>query len=253
MASLLTDARRSDVAQLLKSELSKRGMTQVQLAQLSGYDERTIRNVLSGAVVKDSTVYALCTALKIDLDGLLRPATLPAAAIAPAHMGGYTRGAVAHYVGHYLTIRPAFSGDAIVTYCTELAWNETENCIAFTERDRPDAGHAQSGHLYVPSDSSFVYLLTTGRGSVRSITVSHLSLQPQQGMRGIISTLHQVAGVMFMPVAAPIVFLKRERVAAADCGLLPKDHPRHAEMQRILAATLTEQHAKWVGPNATSP
>ncbi len=47
--------------------MAKRGLTQAKLGDISSYDERTIRNVLNGRPVKDSTLYEICASLQIDL------------------------------------------------------------------------------------------------------------------------------------------------------------------------------------------
>ena len=49
--------------------MAKRGLTQAKLGEISSYDERTIRRILAGQPVRDSTLYELCASLQLDLTG----------------------------------------------------------------------------------------------------------------------------------------------------------------------------------------
>lgn len=71
-ASLVADKDRDIVARQIRVEMAKRGLTQAKLGEISAYDERTIRNILKGLPVKDSTLYEICASLKIDLSKLLQ-------------------------------------------------------------------------------------------------------------------------------------------------------------------------------------
>ena len=53
--SLVANQDRGLVAKRIRAEMAKRGLTQAKLGEISAYDERTIRNVLKGLPVKDST------------------------------------------------------------------------------------------------------------------------------------------------------------------------------------------------------
>ena len=110
MKSLFNPSARMRVADRIQAEMARRGMAQTQLASLSGYDERTIRTALSGGIVKDATLSAVCKALEIDLDKLVQQSLgVQAPNVAPAALGSYTREGVARYIGQYLTARPALS------------------------------------------------------------------------------------------------------------------------------------------------
>ena len=71
-ASLVADKDRHFVARQIRAEMAKRGLTQAKLGEISAYDERTIRNILKGIPVKDSTLYEICASLQIDLSKLLQ-------------------------------------------------------------------------------------------------------------------------------------------------------------------------------------
>ena len=58
-ASLVADKDRNLVARQIRVEMAKRGLTQAKLGEISAYDERTIRNILKGQPVKDTTLYEI--------------------------------------------------------------------------------------------------------------------------------------------------------------------------------------------------
>jgi hypothetical protein len=64
-------------------------------------------------------------------------------------------------------------------------------------------------------------------------------------MRGIITTLHK-QGAMLQPVAAPIVFARREAFSGAFGEVAPGS-PSHAEYKKTLDETTTQGYARLVG------
>ena len=123
-------------------------------------------------------------------------------------MGAYTRAAVDHYIGSYLTLRPSFSQPgAIVAYRTDITWDPEWPSLLFQERDRPDAPYSHRGRLYIPASSMFIHLVSLTKGAMRMVVVSQVDRFGE--MRGIITTLHK-HGAMLVPVATPIVYAKRE-------------------------------------------
>jgi adenylate cyclase len=68
--SLVANQDRGLIGKHIRAEMAKRGLTQAKLGEISAYDERTIRNVLKGLPVKDSTLYEICASLEIDLSKL---------------------------------------------------------------------------------------------------------------------------------------------------------------------------------------
>lgn len=253
--------------QRLRTAMIEKKLTQAELADAADCHEKTIQNLLNGRSVRDQTLFDVCMVLGLDFDVLKRewvdngPAGIaperaaqilarppvderaPAPAVAPLHMGAYTRQAVDHYIGSYLTIRPAFRDGGIVhAYRTDIAWDDVENCLSFVERDRPDAAYSHRGHLYVPASSMFVHLVSLTKGAMRMILVAQLD--PLGRMRGIITTLTRTRGAMFMPVAAPIVYLRSNEIESADLGELAPGHGRHQEFRELLTETLEQSYAR---------
>jgi hypothetical protein len=80
-------------------------------------------------------------------------------------LGGYSRASVEALEGRYACFRPAFSSsDVINAYLMFVHWDETESCLTFEERERVDAGHAQTGRVYIPDGRPFMSFVTVEKG-----------------------------------------------------------------------------------------
>ena len=65
-SQLVGDRDRGSIAREIRLEMAKRGLTQIKLSEKSGYDSRTIRNILNGVRVKDSTLFEVCASLQME-------------------------------------------------------------------------------------------------------------------------------------------------------------------------------------------
>jgi len=247
----------------LRTAIIEKKLTQAELADAADCHEKTIQNLLNGRSVRDQTLFDVCMVLGLDFEtvknefggerkpGFLEapppPIAQPAPAargeIAPLHMGAYTRPAVDHYVGSYVTVRPSFRDSRILhAYRTDITWDDSACCLAFAERDRPDAAYAHRGHLYIPASSMFLHLVSLTKGAMRMVLLSQLD--PLGRMRGLITTLTRTQGAMFMPVSAPIVYVKAEAIDTADLGEVTNGHARHGEFRELLTETLEQSYAR---------
>ena len=97
------------------------------------------------------------------------------AASSPRSTWAPIRAAVDHYIGSYLTLRPAFSApDRMVAYRTDIVWDPEWPSLLFEERDRPDASFAHRGRLYLPASSPFLHLVSLTKGAMRMVLVSQI-------------------------------------------------------------------------------
>ena len=136
-------------------------------------------------------------------------------------MGAYTRAGVDHYIGSYLTLRPAFSQSGVDHRLPHRHRRDPEwPSLLFQERDRPDAPYSHRGRLYIPSSSMFIHLVSLTKGAMRMVVVSQLDRFGE--MRGIITTLHK-HGAMLVPVATLIVYAQREAFPNAFGEIKPTD------------------------------
>jgi hypothetical protein len=168
--------------------------------------------------------------------------------------GGYSRQMHDLYVGEYVTIRPKYADPGIIkSYITEIYWDSSLGCYSFNERDRSDPEYTHSGQLYIPIGSPCLYLLTIRRGWVRTIVVSQLG--QSKTMRGLITSLHNIAGPAFTPISAPIAFLKMHADMEVSVGELTKTDRMYDAYLGILHETLQSAFARIALPptSATGP
>lgn len=93
MPRKMTEEHRKLVAKCIEDALAERNWTKSKLAEKAGYDDRTVRNILSGYSAKYETYATICTAVGIDISKVIDSAFQGAGGqgIAPDLMGGYAR------------------------------------------------------------------------------------------------------------------------------------------------------------------
>ncbi|MBU2534377.1 MAG: helix-turn-helix domain-containing protein [Alphaproteobacteria bacterium] len=261
MTAQATPPTRPQAIHQIRQTLIEKKMTQAELADASDCHEKTIQNLLGGRTVRDQTLFDVCMVLGLDFDELKRlwsgvgrpgnPASdepgqpVAGSEIAPIYMGAYTRAAVDHMIGQYLTLRPAFTASGtIIAYRTDISWDENWPSLLFEERNRPDAPYSHRGRLHVPPSSSFIHLVSLTKGAMRMIVVSQLDQTKQ--MRGIITTLSK-NGATIAPVSAPIVYLRLDEPAAATFGEITEQDEAFAGYRERLATCLADGYVSLVG------
>lgn len=262
--------QRAKAVSLVRTALIEKKMTQAELADAADCHEKTIQNLVGGRSVRDQTLFDVCMVLGLDFEELkdlwhgsvargdsasegpydTSQGTTERRAmggrVAPIYMGAYTREAVDHYIGSYLTVRADFSTPGkIVAYRTDIAWDDEWPSLIFQEHGRPDAPFSHRGRLYVPASSMFIHLVSLTKGAMRMIVVSQVD---RDGiMRGLMTTLNK-RRASYVPVSTPIVYARTEDPAALTLGEIGPTHEKHAAYQALLAETLSEGYARLVTP-----
>ena len=155
---------------------------------------------------------------------------------AAGDLGGYTRANVEALEGRYVCFRPAFSGtDVISAYLMFVHWDDADSCLTFEERDRVDAGHTQSGRIYLPDGRPFMSFFTVAKGAIRVIMVSRPD--GKEPARGLIMTLSNPGGAHFTPASAPIV-LRRVVDETPKLGYIRLGTPDYESYRRELEAVM---------------
>jgi hypothetical protein len=257
-ANVSRSTREAALAQI-KTAMIEKKLTQAELADASDCHEKTIQNLLGGRSVRDQTLFDVCMVLGLDFDKLKSAwngtGTTPAApaelqgenggVVSPLYMGAYTRGAVDHYIGSYLTLRSSFSRpECIVAYRTDITWDPDWPSLLFQERDRLDAPYSHRGRLYVPASSMFIHLVSLTKGAMRMIVVSQVDRFGE--MRGIVTTIHK-HGAVLIPVATPIVYAKSEEFDG-NLGDITSAHPHYAQYKKALEDTMGDGYARLITP-----
>jgi DNA-binding Xre family transcriptional regulator len=253
----------------VRTALIEKKMTQAELADAADCHEKTIQNMLSGKSVRQQTLFDVCMVLGLDYQETLhlwhgggalpaaiesdRPSAPPPSSpemtghggeIAPVYMGAYTRAGVDHYLGQYLTIRPAFSTPGmIIAYRTDVIWDPAWPSLLFEERDRPDAPYAHRGRLYIPASSQFIHFVSLTKGAMRMVLVSQIDRQGS--LRGLITTLNK-RKAQFVPVSAPIVYQKLESFADSPLGEITAQDAAFQRYRSMLDEAVDQGYASLV-------
>ena len=187
--------------------------------------------------LKEAWFGAMSAAQPMDLKG-------EGGVVAPVYMGAYTRAAVDHYIGSYLTLRPAFAKpDTIVAYRTDIVWDPEWPSLLFEERDRPDAPFSHRGRLYMPASSMFIHLVSLTKGAMRMVLVSQIDQAGE--MRGLITTLNKQRA-MFVPVCGADRLPQARGLQGRDAWRDRSEKPRICGLQTLLDATMCEGYARLV-------
>lgn len=221
----------------IERALARKGWTRVRLAKATGYDERTIRNVLSGRAVRTQTILDICQALQLGADALAEAAASPETAAEV--YGGYSRRLYEGYVGAFVAYRRSFlARDSFLRTLFEFAWEARPAGLVFHEhqrysfRDRP-IDHSQQGRVHISPVTDLVHLVTAEQGAVRLITLTKMKLREEM-LRGVVLT--QSERTMFFRPSVSALFLRKLRGAEAvletRIGPIGPEDPEHAEVAR---------------------
>ena len=164
-------------------------------------------------------------------------------------VGGYVFDAVDYLQGDYLCVRPMFANPAnFNAYLVTISWSEERKCLVFEEKSRFDGKYRQKGTVHIPFGTAYMNLVSSSAGNVRTIL---LSLPDSDDlMRGIILTLSNPKGSIYIPVAAPIVLRKLRKAEEPELGIITENHRSHGEYQASLATVLTEEFGIFAVPQA---
>ena len=166
-------------------------------------------------------------------------------------VGAYVFEAVEYLQGDYLCVRPLFSNPSnLSAYLISIVWSNEQNCLVFDEKSRFDAKYRQVGTVYIPFGTSFMNLVSSAQGNVRTIL---LSLPDSEDiLRGIISTLSNPKGSIFIPVTAPIFLRKLRPAEEPELGKISPESRCYEEYRSLLMTVLTEEFGIFAVPPAAA-
>ncbi len=252
----MSSVQRNQGLARIKTAMIEKKLTQAELADAADCHEKTIQNLMQGRTVRDQTLFDVCTVLDLDFEeiksvwsgqpGVREELGRPRATgdAAPIYMGAYTRAAVDHYIGSYLTLRPSFSAaDTIVAYRTDVRWDSDWPSLLFEESERPDASFSHRGRLYIPASSMFIHFVSLTKGAMRMVVVSQLD--QMQRMRGLITTLNKQQALI-VPVSAPIVFMRQDSFVGGAFGEIGPGDARFDAYNALLAETTGQGYARLI-------
>ncbi|CAM5769633.1 hypothetical protein LMIY3S_02903 [Labrys miyagiensis] len=242
-----------EIATAVREALARRRISRQTLAEKAKISLSTLEKALSGRrPFTLATTIRLEEALGTALRGNDRPGKAappaPAVALAPEHLGSYTRNAVSWLTGQYLTLRPSFGeGNAIFAYRTEVAWSDISSCLVFREAERLDTAFNQQGLVSVPNQSGHVYFVTSMAGQYRLAVFGRPTVAGE--MYGILTTLRAGKGTQLTPVSAAIALvpIAPGTETSLDFGRIGPAH-RNYEAYRAFLERVTAEEFAWFKP-----
>uniref|UniRef100_A0A7C1NYF7 XRE family transcriptional regulator n=1 Tax=Agrobacterium albertimagni TaxID=147266 RepID=A0A7C1NYF7_9HYPH len=200
-------------------ERRNQGLSFVTLAERTGYDERTIRNVVKGLPTRPATLSEICQALNIDVHGNPEPQSNQF--VADEAHGSYSFSQCEDYIGHYYATRRSFSArNHLVRSIFDIFWSDSKRCLCFHEHQRFAAkngravDYSQQGEVFVSKLSGLIHLQTMVDGSIRLITLTRLRMDDQT-MNGVVLT-QAPQTFYFKPSLSPIFLQKTDSSYTLD-------------------------------------
>lgn len=234
-----------DRARKIERAIQNKKWTKTELSIKTGYDGKTIRNLLSGQIVRDQTVIDVCEALGIEP---MLENHIENIACADDEFGGYLRNTHSFYEGYYAVYRRSFSEPGrIFKNVLQIVWQDTDERLVFSDFYSPDptepmGARVHSGSVYMSSYTSLVHFMTVYQGSVRLVTVTTMR-QSDGIMRGSMMTQCEDVN-FFQPAITPIVLKKMKTYdpsssIVSDIGLMDNDSEEFvfARKQLVTAET----------------
>ena len=237
MTEIMAARENSSVPSLIKQELARRRMSRASLADAAKISLSALEKGLGGQrSLSPTTLVRLEDVLGLNLRN--SPATT-----APDELGGYARAGISWLEGNYLTIRPSSKRPQdIVTYITDVTWDENLGHLVFAEKARLDAAYAQAGHVAVPHQTGHIYFTTNRHGQHRLML---LQRQATTGdMHGLLLTLQQEKGARLLPVSMPVALVPIANLKQPPAlGAIGQSHKSYVELKAVLNRTIGEGFA----------
>lgn len=204
--------RDRDLARRVDEARQQNALSYSELADKAGYNERTIRNFISGQPTRAKTRRDICQAVGVDF---LEGKKLISAAD-EAH-GQYTRDQVKDYAGLFFAYRRSFDvQNFLIRSIFEFLWADDLNCLTFQEhhtyyskRLGKQVIYDQSGEVFISNSIGLVHLITRTSGAIRLITLTRLH-HDDHVMSGAVLTQMEKPGSFFQPSSSPIYLRKAE-------------------------------------------
>jgi transcriptional regulator with XRE-family HTH domain len=190
----------SSAAQMIRAELARRRMSRASLANAAKISLSALEKGLSGnRPFSEAALVRIGEVLNLTLNSAR-------ATTAPDELGGYARASVSWLEGNYLTIRPsAKRASDLVTYVTDITWDEAKAQLAFKELARLDKEFAQSGTVAVPHQTGHIYLNTNRHGQQRLMILRRETRGG--GLYGLLLTLQKGRGAHLYSAAMPVALV----------------------------------------------
>jgi transcriptional regulator with XRE-family HTH domain len=228
----------SDAAHRIREELARQRMSRARLADRAKISVSALEKCLTGKrKFTEATLTRVGDVLGLSFQ---HHQVLTAA----DELGGYARATVSWLENNYLTIRPSSKrATDLVTYVTDVTWDEKAGHLMFKELARIDAAYAQFGTVAVPHQTGHIYFTTNRHGQQRLMVVKR-DVQAKGTMYGLLLTLQQERGARLKPVAMPVALVPVKNLEAPPIlGAITPANKIYDDYRQILNRVTVEGFA----------
>lgn len=203
----------------LAKKVGETGIPVKVLAQDTPCSEKTVRNFLNGAVVRDETVKQICGAARVEIE-IASVTQAPVTDSSDQLHGPYSKEQVIDYIGHFFAYRRSFfDKNTFIKSLYTFQWDEALRRLRFREsqnyqskRLQRRVSYDQDGDVFISNSIGSVHLLTASAGALRLITLTRL--HPDESvMRGAVLTQAEWPD-HYQPAVSPIYFRKVAPIGA---------------------------------------
>ena len=237
----MDEAEQERIAQAIRAFIVRQRMSRATFAQKAKLGKSTVDKLLIGR-------FSAKTLMQVE--GLLGVrfsiGSHVTGKVAADELGRYTSDDVAKYPGCYVLVRPSFTADSELTaFAVEIEWRDSIPGLVVVETVLGEAAlPAQVGTLYIPRASNHLFILSNEGGWLKSAILTQLDVERK--MRGAMLTMGHVFGNTYMPVSAPVVLVKCDRIEASMVGRLTSADPPYQQYLAELRKVETGNYARWV-------
>jgi predicted XRE-type DNA-binding protein len=167
----------------------------------------------------------------------------------------YTEEGTTKFVGSFLTLRNDFKNPTqICAYVTTIEWGDIEYAftfdgqlvrkpnvegygLTFREERRVDTKFTHRGQVWFPG-GQYLYLVTAyGEGRLRAAIVS---VPDNDKMTGIQLSQYNPKGPAYVPAAAPIVLIRRDKISDDELGYILPNNQLYKDYKKILVGAMDD-------------
>jgi hypothetical protein len=227
------------IVEAVRTYMARERISRDEFAQRTKLGKSTIDKLVTG-LFSERTILQIEARLNIRLRDTGRRAN------APVEFGGYTQDEGSYFLGKYIFIRPSFREDGvIVAFHMEIVWGTNPNVLELREGERDDGVTPQVGTIHMPRALSHLFILCNEGGLLQTIIVSQLNALKR--MRGVMLAAANVLGNMYLPVAAPVVFIKVDKVKPDMTGRITSGSPMFDTYNAELASVVVDSFGRSMG------
>jgi hypothetical protein len=156
-------------------------------------------------------------------------------------LGGYMRDEYAFYEGDYLFIRPAsVQRKQIYVYPFQIGWEDEHPGLVM--RQVAASGFTQFGSISIPRSSMHIFVNSNDSGWLKLAVFSQLD--QTRRMRGMLLTVGQTTGGVYLPTVMPAVMRKLDSAGAMEARAVSADDDEYTELRQELAEVVSGKYAR---------